>query len=98
MSLFKVTAIYEYPEVDRSAFIESENETQALLKAIIGQALPVKFQRDEHGCLQPCYWKPEMGGSARWPSIGKNNLLTWGKEKNQEKLRFEITHEKAPTK
>ena len=90
MSLFRVTAIYDYPEVDRSALIESENKNQAMLKAILEQKLPAKFKRDQHGCLQACYWKAEMGGDVRWPIIDVNNQLIWGKEDAQEKLRFEI--------
>ena len=90
MKHFRVIAMYDYPEINRSVQIDAEDARQAILRAILDQRLPVTYARDGRGHLQPLYWQPDMGGMTRWPQIDRNNRLLWKSSQHQGQLRFEV--------
>jgi len=90
MKRFRVIAMYDYPEINRSVRVIAEDPQQAILRAVLDQRLPITYARDERGHLQPQYWQPDMGGETRWPRIDRNNRLLWKSTHHQGQLRFEV--------
>ena len=92
MKQFKVIAMFDYPEIDRSVLIDAVDARQTLLRAVLDHHLPVCYQRNSHGNLQPVYWNRALGGGSRWPRVEKNRYLVWPGDTAGKpgRLRFEI--------
>lgn len=90
MNQYRVIAMYDYPEINRSVLIDAQDPHQAILRAILEQQLAIAYARDAQGNLQPLFWQTEMAGQTRWPRIEKNNRLTWQSQHHQGQLRFEV--------
>jgi len=90
MKQFLITAMYDYPEINRSVQVDAVSPHQAILRAVLNQKLAVAYARDQHGNLQPLFWQPDMAGQTRWPRFEKYNRLTWKNTRHQGQLRFEV--------
>lgn len=89
MGKFRVTAIFDYPPINRSSTVMAGNAESAILRAVIDGKIPIDYQRDHQKCLQPIYWQPQMGGSTRWPQVRNGNQLIFEKYKPNSILRIE---------
>lgn len=93
MKRFKVIAMFEYPEIDRSVLIDAVDAHQALLRAVLDRQLPICYRRNAAGNLQPVYWdKRFAAGNSRWPRVDRNRYLVWPGQSsdNPGRLRFEV--------
>lgn len=91
MKQFKVIAMFDYPGIDRSVLIEAIDAHQALLRAVLDRRLPIRYQRDHEGNLQPFFWEGALGGTSRWPRVEKDNYLVWSEGPGRTcRLRFEV--------
>lgn len=90
MKRYRVIAHYDHPQVVRSATVEAENATRAMVRALLERRIPAGFRRDEHGWLTEEYWRPEMGGALRWPRVDRRLRLLWGDPERPTVLRFEV--------
>jgi hypothetical protein len=86
---FKVIAMFDYPEIERSVLIRAIDSHQALLRAVLEQRLPIAYRRDSGGNLQPAYWQETRTGNSRWPRIEHDKYLTWT-GRAPGRLRFEV--------
>jgi hypothetical protein len=88
---FKVIAMFDYPGIDRSVLIEAIDARQALLRAVLDRRLPIRYQRDHEGNLQPFFWDRAHGRTSRWPRVEKDNYLVWSEDSGETcRLRFEV--------
>lgn len=87
---YRVTALYDYPPVERSAVVEADTPQRAMVKAVLEGQLPVAFRRDAHGWLEPVMWRAELDGGPRWPRVDGESL-EWGDGDVRRRLRFYIT-------
>ena len=87
---YRVTALYEYPPVERSALVEADSPQRAMIKALIEGRLPTGFQRDAHGWLEPLMWHPNMAGARRWPTVVDEASLEWGEKDARRRLKFYV--------
>lgn len=89
MGQYRVTAVFDYPPINRSAIVEAASIEGAILKAVTGGKIPIDYQRDGQHCLQPVYWQPMMGGSTRWPRILNGSRLIFENYAPNSILRIE---------
>ena len=90
MRHYRVIAMYDYPEINRSVQVDAEDPHQAVLRAVLDQRLPVCYERDRNGDLQPQYWPSHVSGQSRWPRIDRNHRLIWEVREQLRQLRFEV--------
>ena len=87
---YRLTALYDYPPVERTAVVDADTAEQAMVKAVLEKRLPVAFARDAHGWLEPVMWDAALAGGRRWPAV-KGHCLEWGEGESRRLLRFYIT-------
>jgi len=88
--IYRVTAFYDYPPVERSVIIEADDPQQAMVKALLQGKVPALFRKDEFGWLLPVFWHPRLAGGQRWPTIAGRNIIMWGDKLNRGKLIFSV--------
>lgn len=88
--LFRVTAFYDYPPVERSVIVEAEDTQRAMVKALLEGKVPALFRKDEFGWLLPIFWNPQLAGGQRWPTLIGRNVIAWGERGNRGKLVFGV--------
>src|SRR3569832_2281909 len=89
---YRVTAQYDFPTVERGIVVEADTPEHAMVQAVLEGLLPVAFERDAHGWLQPVMWLAELGGARRWPTM-RGDRIEWGEGEARQQLRFYITEE-----
>ena len=87
---YRVTALYDYPPVERTALVDADTPQRAMVKAVLEGQLPVAFRHDAYGWLEPVMWRAELGGELRWPLV-KDDRIEWGTDEERTGLRFYIT-------
>ncbi|MEK7322659.1 MAG: hypothetical protein AABZ84_06230 [Pseudomonadota bacterium] len=87
---YRVTALYDYPPVERTAIVEADSPQRAMVKALIEGRLPTAFRRDEQGWLEPLMWYPGLAGNRRWPRLAGDTTLEWGEEEARCRLNFYV--------
>lgn len=87
---YRVTAFYERPELERNAVVQADSAEQAMVRALLERKVPVGFERDEYGWIQPVFWKVELGGERRWPRVVGRDTLAWGDDDTPRTLRFAV--------
>ena len=90
MKNYRVTALYERPEINRTAIVQADSAELAMVRALLEHKVPATFSKDEFGWLQPVFWEPALGGARRWPRIERRDRLVWGDEDRPQVLHFEI--------
>ena len=90
VKIYRVTAFYDYPPVERSVIIEAEDPQRAMVKALLQGKVPALFRKDEFGWLLPVFWHPRLAGGQRWPTIAGRNIIVWGDQLNRSKLIFNV--------
>jgi len=90
MRLYRVTAFYDRPPVERNAVVRAESPERAMVRALLEGHVPACFVRDEHGWLTPAYWEPRMGGRLRWPRVVGPDTLVWGEGRRRGRLCFQV--------
>ncbi|RMD80050.1 MAG: hypothetical protein D6809_02180 [Gammaproteobacteria bacterium] len=90
MPLYRVTAFYDRPPVERNVVLRAESPQRAMVRALLEGRVPACFVRDEHGWLVPAPWEPAMGGRLRWPRLAGPWTLVWGEGRRQGRLCFQV--------
>ncbi len=91
MKIYQVIAMFDYPEINRSARVMAIDPHQAILRAVLGQKIPVCFRRDCNGDLQASYWQDISAELANpWPQIEKHHRLKWRTRAQLHQLRFDV--------
>ncbi len=87
---YRVTALYDYPPVERTAIVEADSPQRAMVKALIEGRLPSGFRRDASGWLEPLMWHPGLAGARRWPEVVAESSLEWGEGDARQRLEFYV--------
>src|SRR3569623_2758047 len=89
---YRVTALYDFPPVECGIVVEADTPEHAMVQAVLEGLLPVAFERDAHGWLQPEMWHAELGGARRWPTM-RGERIEWGEGEARQQLPYYITEE-----